>query len=482
MKRNVKLGLAAGVGALALAAAGAAILVQCNTWKLDLTLNGQQECILEYGESYIEEGASAHFYGTIFQRKGRDIPVNISGQVDTTTPGTYQVVYSAAYNNVEASETRTVLVVDTQPPVITLNHTPGSYTLPGQPYEEEGFTAVDNCDGDLTSQVIRWEDNGTVYYSVVDSSGNEGTAQRAILYDDPIPPELTLAGEGEISLYAGDDYAEPGYTATDNVDGDLTGQVVVTGQVNPLLAGSYPITYSVTDSYGNTAQASRTVVVKERPVQKPVTQVPEDKVVYLTFDDGPGPYTADLLSVLEKYNVKATFFVTAGNSRYLDMIAQEAKAGHAVGIHSYTHDYSRIYASDTAFFDDLAAMNQVIEQQTGGRSALMRFPGGSSNEVSKRYCSGIMSLLVQEVSDQGYTYFDWNVTSGDAGETTDTQTVVNNVISGIQSHSVSVVLQHDTKNFSVAAVEQILQWGLENGYTFLPLNEGSYTAHHSVHN
>jgi peptidoglycan/xylan/chitin deacetylase (PgdA/CDA1 family) len=358
----------------------------------------------------------------------------------------------------------------------------GSYTIPGEPYTEEGYTATDNVDGDLTSLVTSTELDGVVYYSVTDSSGNVGTAQRTIFYDDPIPPELTLLGADTLSLYAGESYTEPGYTATDNVDGDLTDQVVVTGEVNSLLAGDYTLTYTVTDSYGNAAQATRTVQVKEVPAQQTVTEVPSDKVVYLTFDDGPGPYTEELLSILAKYNVKATFFVTAGNPKYLDLIAQEAAAGHSIGIHSYTHDYSQVYTSDTAFFADLNAMGEIISAQTGSSTHLMRFPGGSSNEVSKKYCTGIMTTLVEEVTDQGYTYFDWNVTSGDAGDTKDTQTIIQNVTSGMASHKISVVLQHDTKSYSVAAVESIIQWGLENGYTFLPLESTSFAAHHSVHN
>lgn len=92
-----------------------------------------------------------------------------------------------------------------------------------------------------------------------------------------------------------------------------------------------------------------------------------------------------------------------------------------------------------------------------------------------------MSVLTKAVSDQGYKYFDWNVSSGDAGGTTSTSEVYNNVISGIQSHDISVVLQHDIKLFSVNAVEDIV-WGLANGYTFLPLTESSPAIHHGVNN
>ena len=126
-------------------------------------------------------------------------------------------------------------------------------------------------------------------------------------------------------------------------------------------------------------------------------------------------------------------------------------------------------------------MQDVIVAQTGKETSLLRFPGGSSNTVSN-ITPGLMTTLTQEVQNRGYQYFDWNVSSGDAGETTDTDQVVKNVISGIQSHNVSVVLQHDIKEFSVDAVEKIIQWGLNNGYTFLPLNYDSPPAHHHINN
>ena len=240
----------------------------------------------------------------------------------------------------------------------------------------------------------------------------------------------------------------------------------------------YSVQITIWDNYGNEAAVTRTVTVE--PVRQADTVKPSGKIVYLTFDDGPGEYTSKLLDILSKYNVKATFF-TVG-SGHPDLLKAEADAGHSIGIHSATHDYSKIYASEDAFFADLRKQQDTIENATGIRTTLVRFPGGSSNTVSKSYCSGIMTKLTKDLTDMGYQYFDWNVTSGDAGETTSTSVVVQNVISGIQQHDVSIVLQHDIKGFSVNAVEQIIQWGLAHGYTFLPLTAESPTAHHGVNN
>jgi peptidoglycan/xylan/chitin deacetylase (PgdA/CDA1 family) len=449
-----------------------------NPWSITLTMEGQPSYTLEYGETFEDPGATATLSGTRFFRSGLDVEVTSSGKVDTSKLGTYTITYHASRLFCSAEAQRTVTVQDTTPPVITLNQVEGSYTIPGTEYEEEGFSATDSYDGDLTDQVERVEQDGVVTYTVTDSSGNQATATREINYDDPIPPELTLLGDSTVTITAGTAYTDPGWDASDNVDGDLTDAVEVTDTLDVYLAGTYTLTYSVTDSYGNTTTAERTVNVQAVP--QPDVVMPNGKIIYLTFDDGPGPYTEDLLAVLAKYNVKVTFFTV--NTKYISLVKEEIEAGHSVGIHSATHDYAKIYTSEDAYFADLKEQQDIIYNLTGVKTTLIRFPGGSSNAVSKHYCTGIMTKLTQAVTDQGFQYFDWNVTSGDAGETTSTDKVFENVVNGVKNRNVSIVLQHDIKKFSVDAVEKIITWGLANGYTFLPLDSTSPTAHHSVNN
>lgn len=216
--------------------------------------------------------------------------------------------------------------------------------------------------------------------------------------------------------------------------------------------------------------------------QPPVVEIPEHKVVYLTFDDGPGKDTERLLDILDKYNVKVTFFVTNQNPAYVNMIGEEARRGHTVAIHTYTHEFSQVYASVDAYLADFNKMNEVVKEQTGSYATLFRFPGGASNTKSKSYCKGIMTELTKLMVDKGYDYYDWNVSSGDAGETKVTQEVYQNVIDGISKHDTSVILQHDIHSYSVDAVEDIIKWGLENGYTFLPLTKDSKPCKHGVNN
>ena len=126
-------------------------------------------------------------------------------------------------------------------------------------------------------------------------------------------------------------------------------------------------------------------------------------------------------------------------------------------------------------------MQDLIYDQTGSYTKLSRFPGGSSNTVSN-FNPGIMTSLAGALTDLGYQYFDWNVSSGDAGETTDTDTVAENIINGCAGRKASVVLQHDIKDYSVNAVEQVLIWGINNGYVFRALDVSSPNAHHGINN
>lgn len=449
-----------------------------NEYHIQLSLKSDSNITLEYGNAFHDPGAEAVGYG--LHTDGEILVVHSEGEVDTEKVGVYNITYSAEFKGIKKTVTRTVTIVDTQSPKIELISDPDSYTLPGREYQEEGFKAIDDYDGDLTDKVECVAEGDKVIYSVSDSSGNRTQVERIIRYRDPVAPKLTLLGNQEISIKAGTRWIEPGYTATDNVDGDMTSKVKVIGDVNAYAAGTYELVYEVTDGYGNKTTVKRTIIVNEIP--QPDVVMPEGKVIYLTFDDGPSEYTAELLETLNKYNVKATFFVV--NTEYIDLLDDIVENGHSIGVHTKTHRYEKIYASEENYFNDLYAMQDIIYEHTGVRTMLMRFPGGSGNYSSLQHNQGIMTRLTREVQDQGFRYFDWNVSSGDAGGTEDTAQVAENVITGIQKNKkdYSIVLQHDIKGFSVAAVEEIILWGLSNGYTFLPLEMDSPICHQTVIN
>lgn len=479
-QRNVNLRLAAFaiLIPLILAALIYGFVFHVNHFDLFLTLHGEPEMTLEYGQAFVDPGASASFRGSLLLKDGMDAAVTVHSDLDQSRLGTYEITYRARHERWTQEAVRIVRIVDTAAPRILLVGTPAAYVLPGEEYREEGFMARDNYDGDITDQVVKTKFHDRIVYSVTDSSGNRAEVTRKIVYFDPTPPVLELKGSSKITLTVGNAYHEPGYTATDNGNIDLTDRVEVSGSVNIYRAGTYKLTYRVKDDYGNETSVTRTVTVKAK--SQPQTSTPSGKVIYLTFDDGPGAYTSKLLKILKKYNVKATFFVT--NTGYAHLIADIAADGHAIGMHSTNHNYQKIYASEEAFFEDNAKMQSIIEKYSGVKSTLLRFPGGSSNTISKKYSKGIMTRLTQAVEDMGFQYFDWNVDSNDAGGAKTADKVFENVINGVKNRSVSIVLQHDIKGYSVDAVERIIQWGLENGYTFLPLKSSSPGAHHGVNN
>ena len=475
--RKLYIGLTIGVTSLLLL--GVVFLFAINRFDLQLRLNGPEEITLRYGQAYEEPGATPHFSGTVIYPQGYtpDAQVVINSNLDVHQAGTYEICYTASHWLWSAETRRRVHIVDDVPPQITLLGDPRSRTIQGKPYTEQGFTAWDEHDGDITHLVRIQEKDGVIHYRVSDASGNQAEAVRRIEYVDPYLPQLILRGDEEITLTAGTPYREPGFDAVDIGDGLLTDRVQIDGEVDYYRRGSYTLRYHVTDSKGLTAEKQRIVHVQAVP--QPTTVMPQGKVIYLTFDDGPSIHTDKLLDTLKAYNVKATFFVI--DTGEYDTMRRIVEEGHAIGIHSMEHNYRNIYASMDAYFQDLYAAQAMIYEQTGVKTTLMRFPGGSSNLVS-RFNPGVMTRLTQAVETAGFQYFDWNVDSDDAGKAHTTKEVFNNVINHVGYDSYSIVLQHDTKECSVEAVEAIITWGLANGYTFLPLEPSSPTIHHRVGN
>ena len=452
------------------------VLIGVNKNYIEFSVADKSVVAIEYGSDEQMIPVTAVYKGTIFNQKGTPVEVSVEGQVEYDKLGSYELSYFAKHKNVTGNAVVTVEIKDTQAPVITLVSNPEHYTSPVGSYQEEGFTATDNYDGDITANVVSEEKDGKVIYTVKDSAGNEAVVERTIIYKDVIAPVITLKGGQSVSLYVGGSYSEAGFTAVDECDGDITANVSVEGTVNPQQAGTYTVVYKVTDSSGNVAEVKRTVRVKNTI---PATG---DKVIYLTFDDGPCAYTEKLLDILDKYNVKATFFVTGANPSYYHLIGEAHRRGHTIAVHTFSHRYNEVYASVESYFNDFNKIRNIIVEQTGEEPWLVRFPGGTSNTVSKKHCPGIMTTLAQEMLARGYEYCDWNVSSGDAGSGGSEQAVINNVINGCARKNTAIVLQHDIKKFSVNAVDNIIEWGLANGYTFKAMDRDTPFVHYKPNN
>lgn len=204
--------------------------------------------------------------------------------------------------------------------------------------------------------------------------------------------------------------------------------------------------------------------------------IDSDNIIYLTFDDGPDEATTpQLLKILNNKKVKATFFVTGHGPD--NLIKQEYDDGHKIGLHSFTHNYETVYASENNYFNDLQLISDRVANVTGQRSELVRVPGGSSNTISNTYSPGIMNYILPEIIDKGYQYFDWNVSSGDGAIQTSSDQPYNNVTTQLVTHRNNVVLMHDTKQTSIDAVSRIIDFAKQNRYHFELLNKNSFPAH-----
>ena len=294
-------------------------------------------------------------------------------------------------------------------------------------------------------------------------------------------PSIVLNGEETLTIPADFYFTDPGYVAYDYLGNDITDRVIQEGEIIPYLVGTYELTYTVTDDLSQTARAVRTVCVV--PVELPDIVDPPEKTVYLTFDDGPCNNTEKLLDILKKYDVKATFFIV-GSKGHKDLIARAYQEGHSIGVHCFRHEFNEIYANEQAYFADFLKAQEIVKEITGSYTHIFRFPGGSANTVS--YINkGLMTRLTKIMEDRGYRYFDWNVCADDVGSVVDFTTIdiERRLKSGIQRHQeYAIVLQHDISYLSICAVDEVIRWGLEKGYTFLPLDLTSPVLHSVVQN
>lgn len=444
-----------------------------------IVINGKVAETVNINAEYKDLGSSACYgYKYLKDKKCVDISSNvkIESNVDTSKDGKYYVKYEYDYGNKKITETREVIVKDILSPVITLNKAE-TLVCGNSSFVEPGYSAIDEIDGDLTDRVVTTMLDKEVLYEVTDNSGNKASVIRELEYGDKTSPVITLKGYQTTYVLLDSVYNDLGATANDNCDGDITNKIIKSGSIDSSKIGKYTITYSVTDSAGNKSTKERTVQVFKK--QEVNIVIPENKTIYLTFDDGPGPYTKQLLDILKKYDVKATFFVIY-RPGYKALIKRAYDEGHTIGLHTASHVYRKVYASVDAYFNDLNKVSNFVKDTIGADAKLIRFPGGSSNTVSS-FNKGIMTTLTKEVEFRGYRYFDWNLSSGDTSTTSQTK-VENNVIKRLGNGKYYVVLQHDIKKYSVLAVERIIEYGLANGYTFAPLSYDSPMVHSKVNN
>ncbi|EKS7870539.1 peptidoglycan-N-acetylglucosamine deacetylase [Bacillus cereus] len=196
----------------------------------------------------------------------------------------------------------------------------------------------------------------------------------------------------------------------------------------------------------------------------------ERKVAYLNFDDGPGKYTANLLDVLKKNDVKATFFLIGDNvKRFLDLVKREHVENNYVGMHSMTHDFKKLYTNQE-YVKEMKEDQSLIRNVIGYTPKLTRPPYGSM--------PGLNESLRNEVVGNNLKVWDWTIDSLDwkynkLPVDVAAAKIVQNVLAGATS-SKEIVLMHDIHPQSVAAVPAIIKGLKEKGYEFEAYDENNH--------
>lgn len=416
-----------------------------------INLNGKKKVVLNYKDKYVESGYKASFMGN-------DITddVKVSGKVNTKKIGIYKITYKVKVNGFSKKVVRKVEIKDDKSPKIDITDDT-MFVCPGSDVKIGKVKVIDNYDGDISKKLKVDIKKEKVIYKVKDSSGNKKKIVKPVKFMDIEKPVIKLKEGKEVSSYLNEEYIDAGYEVSDNCDNKLNKKVTIDGKVNINKLGTYVLTYYVVDNSGNVGKIQRKVNVIKKD---------EKGVVYLTFDDGPKEgVTNVILDILKEEGIKATFFVTSRGPD--ELIKRAYDEGHTIALHTSSHDYSRVYSSVDNYFKDLQEVSDRVERITGKKSKIIRFPGGSSNTISRRYSNGIMSTLTKEVIDRGYKYYDWNISSGDAEIGTESAAEVrDNVINNLSKDRVNMVLLHDIKEYTRDSLREIIKYGKDNGYTF----------------
>lgn len=444
--------------------------------KIEIKLNGLQKSELNVGENYIEEGAEAYL-NNIFNHK--KLNIDIIGNIDITKIGKYTITYQTKYKNNIKKVNRIINVVDKIKPEITLNEE--IKICKKNNLIEVNATAIDNYDGNISENIKYKVINNKVHLLVTDSSNNKTEIEESFKYIDDEVPILTLNNSDKINLNIGDEYIEYGANASDSCDGNITDKIVILGSVDTNTEGIYKIKYSIKDSLNNETIKYREVIVSDNN-KKQTNSLINGATIYLTFDDGPGPYTEEILEILNRYNVKVTFFVTNQFPKYQYLIKEEYNNGHKIGIHTYSHKWS-IYESVDSYLEDFNKIDEIIFNQTGIHTKIFRFPGGSSNRVSINYSRGIMTKLAKLMTDNGYTYFDWTFDSGDTNKNDNSsKAIINNIKKYVKDNGDYIILMHDIKKNTLEALPEIIEYLQNNGCKFSVLDENSVVTHFKIAN
>ena len=436
-----------------------------------INLQGNKNITINYDKEYKEVGYKASFLFKDITKK-----IKIDNRIINGKLGTYKIIYSYKLGPINFKKTRIVNIIDNKKPEVLLDN---EITIcPNDDISKIKYEVYDEYDGDITNKSESKYIDNKLIITASDTSNNTIKKEVIVKKEDTEKPVISLKGNETMYLYSGQIYSEPGYEANDNCDGNITDKVEKNGTVGSSI-GTYKITYSVTDSSNNKVEIVRTIIIRNNYLYNSGSI--GNGTIYLTFDDGPSYGTTNvILDVLKEEGVKATFFVTCSGPDSL--IKRMYDEGHTVALHTATHNYSYVYSSVDNYFEDLNRVSNRVKNITGIESKIIRFPGGSSNTISRNYKSGIMTELTHQVLERGYRYFDWNVDSNDAGGARSGAEVYNNVTRNLSKYRSNVVLMHDIKTTTRDAIRNIIKYGKANGYKFEKIDMNTYMIRHGVNN
>ncbi|BCJ95885.1 hypothetical protein acsn021_34540 [Anaerocolumna cellulosilytica] len=199
---------------------------------------------------------------------------------------------------------------------------------------------------------------------------------------------------------------------------------------------------------------------------KPIILLKEQKKVYLTFDDGPSHITKDIMDILKKNQVKATFFIVGSTMKEeeKEYLKQMVDDGHTIGIHTFSHNYKEIYSSVEAFLEDFYEDYKLIYDITGVQVNIFRFPWGSYN----MYNRGIRDELIGEMKRRGFTYYDWNVSAEDSVGNPTEYKIKKNVLKDLSRYEEPIILMHDSaiNRLTAKSLPEIIKEIQDKGYVF----------------
>lgn len=392
-----------------------------------------------------------------------------SSQVDIHKVGNYKVVFH--YKKVK--KTMTLKVVDTTPPIVSTKEV--KVALNQSIKADDLIESI--SDASQTKAYFledyQFDQVGQKEVSIIVEDESHNKTQKSVLLDvvlDQEPPKIIAS---HLNVLVGHDIdIQSQIHVKDNFDKNPE-VLIDTSSLDTSKEGNYSVIIKAKDQSGNESQ---------KTIQVLVVSEENNKVVYLTFDDGPSKYTPEVLDILQSYGCQATFFITGMNPQYRNYIKMASDQGHTIGLHTYSHNYSQVYSSTDAYFQDLNKIGELAKEYLGYVPHYIRFPGGSSNAVSKKYCKGIMTQLTQMVEEKGYTYFDWNCENGDGYAKMSKKEMLKRATSATGNQV--MILMHDAngKQNTIDILPQVIEYYQKRGYVFKAIDDSTDGFHQQINN